>query len=152
MDILALLKKDHESALMLFDELDQIMERGTKKQGRQEHVFNQLRQELEMHMLGEEDVFYPLLSEDEDTRPMIQDALEEHRRVKLLLTDIGRIPRGERWNDRLKDLRKSVEQHIEEEEDDIFERAEDLLGSDQRGIMGNRVMEIKEEHMAASSR
>lgn len=152
MDILELLKKDHEQALLLFDELDTAMERTGKKQGRQENIFTLLKQELELHMLAEEEVFYSSLDEDSDTRPMIQDAVDEHRRVKLLLTELGSAPRGKEWTEPLKELRRVMEQHIEEEEDDIFARAEELLGSEQRRVMGNRAAEIKEEHLAALSR
>lgn len=152
MDVLELLKKDHEQALLLFDELDYVVEKGSKRQGKGEHIFKRLRQELELHMLGEEDVLYSSLDEDRDTRPMIRDASDEHRRIKLLLTEIGNIPKGRAWGERFKDLRKTVEHHIEEEEDDIFERAEELLSGEQRRVMGNRIAEIKEEHLAALSR
>lgn len=149
MDILEILKRDHEHALLLLDELDQIKDKGGKKHYRHDRLFNQLRQELELHMMGEEEVFYPVLSGNEHLHPIVLEAVEEHRLIRLLLTEIGRLPKGEQWAAKISVLREEVEHHIEDEEDDIFDNAEDLIESEQRSIMANRIMEIKEQHMAA---
>lgn len=152
MDILELLKQDHENVLLLFDELDQATEKSGKKQNRQDQVFGQLRQLLDVHMAGEEEVFYPVLSEDEDIRTMILEAIEEHRVVKMVLAEMDAMPKDEHWIAKLRVLRDNVEHHIEEEEDDIFENADGILSSDQRSSMGNRMAEIKEEHLTAMSK
>ncbi len=152
MDILALLKKDHENTLLLFDELDQLPQKGAKRQKKQDQLFDQLRSELEVHMMGEETVFYPPLSEDEDIRQMVLESIEEHRVIKMIFAEMGAMPGDEHWDAKFRVLRENVERHIEEEEDDIFDNAEEILGSDQRNVMGNRMAEIKEEHLAAISR
>lgn len=152
MDILALLKKDHENALLLFDELDEAAEKSTKKQSKQDHVFSQLRNELELHMLGEEEVFYPVLNEDADISPMIMEGIEEHRVIRMILAEMVNMPKDEKWTAKLRVLRENVEHHIEEEEDDVFENAEGILDKEQRNEMGNRMAEVKERHMAAMAR
>ncbi|HEX8948579.1 MAG TPA: hemerythrin domain-containing protein [Dissulfurispiraceae bacterium] len=152
MDILAFLKKDHENALLLFDELDEAAEKSGKKQSKQDQVFNQLRNELEIHMLGEEEVFYPVLNEDADISPMIMEGIEEHRVIKMILAEMVNMPKDEKWTAKLRVLRENVEHHIEEEEDDVFENAEGILDKEQRNEIGNRMAEVKERHMATMAR
>ncbi|MBZ0155824.1 MAG: hemerythrin domain-containing protein [Alphaproteobacteria bacterium] len=152
MDILELLKKDHENMLLLFDELDRTGERARMRTVRQNKLFEQLRQELELHMLGEEEVFYAALGGDEIIRPIVRDALEEHRNARRLLAELITTQEDEKWFSTISALRDTVERHIEEEEDDLFENAEGILDGEQRNAMGNRIVEIKDRHLANMSR
>ncbi len=152
MDIFELLKKDHESVLSLFDELEQMEQKESrKKSSRQDKVFNQLKQEIEAHTQGEEELLYPQLQEDEDLHPMILEAVEEHHVAKMLLGELGGMPeKNEQWSAKLTVLRENIEHHIDMEEGELFVGAQEIMESKQRKELGDRMAEFKEEHMAAS--
>ncbi len=152
MDVFELLKKDHESVLSLFDELEQMEQKESKKKGsRQDKVFNQLKQELEVHTQGEEELLYPQLQDDEDLHPMILEAIEEHHVAKMLLGELGGMSeKNDQWFAKLTVLRENVEHHIDMEEGEIFVGAQEIMDSNQRKELGSRMAEFKEEHMVVS--
>jgi hemerythrin-like domain-containing protein len=53
------------------------------------------------------------------------------------------------WAAKLKVLNENVEHHVEEEEDDLFEKAEDILSDEDAEEIGEAVEEFKEEQVAA---
>jgi hypothetical protein len=123
MKITLLLKRDHASLRDLFDDFDNADPKGRRE------VFERIRAAFELHAQLEEELLYPELQKHDETRPAALEALQEHRLVKQLLAEIGR----ERVFDddvvaRVKVLRENVEHHVEEEEDEMFEKARDVLG------------------------
>ncbi|MFO0754539.1 MAG: hemerythrin domain-containing protein [Thermodesulfovibrionales bacterium] len=147
MDILEFLRQDHEAVLSLFDKLNQ-MKGKTSKDGDKDRVFEKLKEALELHTAGEEEFFYPPFREDEDLRPMALKAIEEHHVAKLLLTELSGMQKDEYWDAKLSVLKESVEQHIEEEEEDIFANAQEMFGTEQRNEMGKKVAEMKKAQPA----
>ena len=142
MDILDFLRQDHEAVLSLFDKLDQM--RGEKsKDGDKDRVFEELKEALDLHTAGVEDIFYPPFREDDDLRPMILKAIEEHHVAKLLLEELSGMQKDEYWDAKLSVLKESVEQHVEDEEEDVFANAQEMFSEKQRAEMGTRVAEMK---------
>ena len=151
MDIFELLKRDHENVLGLFDDLEQMQSKaGKKKDTRQDKLFNQLRQELEVHMDGEEELVYPHLQEEEELHPMVLEAIEEHHVARMLLSELAGMPaKDEQWFAKLAVLRENIEHHVDVEEGELFTSAQELLDNSRRKEMGGRMAEYKEDHIAA---
>src|SRR5215204_3815559 len=123
MDAFSLLKADHEKVAQLFDQLEAA--RGPAKL----RVFEQIKMELELHAHIEEKIFYPALEKPEETHDLTLEAYEEHDVVKKLLAQLGRArSANEEWEAQAKVLRENVEHHVEEEENELFEKAADALG------------------------
>ncbi|MBZ0157294.1 MAG: hemerythrin domain-containing protein [Alphaproteobacteria bacterium] len=153
MNIFELLKNDHEKALNLFDELEGMQGESGRIQGsKADSVFNKLKQELEIHMMGEEELLYSVLKEEETTRSTILESYEEHHVAKLLLNEMASMPKDEQWMAKLAVLRESVEHHVEEEEGELFEEAQEIIDENRANEIGRRMADMKKEQMSPASR
>lgn len=148
MDIFSIIKEDHEKVSDIFRQL-----KGAKDTaGSREQLFAQLKEELELHSRAEEQVFYPALEEVEETRDLALDAREDHQLVSELLEELATTSKeGEEWAERLQVLEESVEDHVEEEESDIFEAARQLFSGDRAREIGQRFQAAKQQQMATRS-
>ena len=151
MDAFELLKKDHEKVSGIFEKLEPTTERGVKTR---EELFAQLKQELEIHTQIEEQFFYPVLKQVQETRDITLEAYEEHAVVKELLAELDKLAKDdETWGAKLTVLKENVEHHVEEEEGEMFTGAQDVLSSEQIEELGARMEAAKQEQkkaMAAS--
>ena len=151
MDAFELLKKDHEKVSGIFEKLEPTTERGVKTR---EELFAQLKQELEIHTQIEEQFFYPVLKQVQETRDITLEAYEEHHVVKELLAELDALAKDdETWGAKLTVLKENVEHHVEEEEGEMFTGARDVLSSEQIEELGARMEAAKREQkkaMAAS--
>jgi len=114
-----------------------------------EQLFAQLREELELHAYAEERVWYPALQEAEGTQELVEEALDDHELVQDLLDELAasRLD-DEAWSEKLKVLEEHVEDHVEEEESDIFDVALQLFSAEQAAELARRWQIAKQEHMA----
>lgn len=140
MDAFNLLKEDHRKVDALFDQLESATGKAKLT------VFNQIKTELELHAHIEEKIFYPALEEPEETHELTLEAYEEHAVVKNLLKELGRAKSAnEEWEAQAKVLRENVEHHVEEEENELFPKAESALGEEEIVELGERMMAEKEK-------
>jgi len=139
MDAFNLLKTDHRKVAELFDEL----ESADGKAKRQ--VFEQIKTELELHTHIEEKIFYPALEKPRETHDLTLEAYEEHDVVKKLLQQLSRArTANDEWEAQAKVLRENVEHHVEEEENELFEKAEAALGEERIEALGDEMAAEKE--------
>jgi hemerythrin superfamily protein len=140
MDIYQLLKKDHEEAKQLFKKLH-------SGKGERKELFSELSKELTVHMEGEEKLFYPLLKENEETRDITMEGYEEHNEAKQILKQIKSVKDDNEWKQKLQELQKSVEHHIEEEEHELFKHAKKVLGAEKAAEIGQAFQKEKQQKM-----
>jgi hemerythrin-like domain-containing protein len=134
MNAFDLLKADHKKVAELFDQLDAAS--GQKKI----EVFKQIKSELELHTHIEEKVFYPVLETPEETHDLTLEAYEEHKVVKTLLAELsGARSATDEWQAKAKVLRENVEHHVEEEENELFKKADDALSDEAIEALGARM-------------
>ena len=131
MDAFELLKADHEKVAGLFEQLEAAS--GKAKLS----VFNQIRTELELHAHIEEKIFYPALEKPAETHDLTLEAYEEHDVVKKLLRELSRARTpNEEWEAKAKVLQENVEHHVEEEENELFPKANQVLGEEEIEELG----------------
>jgi iron-sulfur cluster repair protein YtfE (RIC family) len=151
MNAFELLKQDHKKVSGIFEKLEPTTERGVKTR---EELFAQLKQELDIHARIEEEIFYPAIKNAEETHDITLEAYEEHNVVKQLLSELEELPvDDETWGAKLKVLKENVEHHVEEEENEMFPSAREVLSNDQIEALGTRMEASKQEQkktMAAS--
>jgi hypothetical protein len=146
MDAFELLIEDHEKVSDLFDQIEDEADDITIR----EQLFGQLQQELLLHSRIEEQVLYPTLRQLPNAGDLIPDAIEAHNEVKQLLTQIETLSKVDsRWGTLMEELRDAVEQHVAEEEEEIFEAAREVMSQSQIEDLGNRLLKAKEQHMVA---
>ncbi len=134
MDAFELLKADHKKVAQLFDQLEAA--RGKAKLP----IFQQIKNELELHTHIEETIFYPALEKPEETHDLTLEAYEEHKVVKTLLAELaGAKSADDQWQATAKVLRENVEHHVDEEENELFDKADDALSDEQIESLGERM-------------
>jgi hypothetical protein len=143
MDAFELLKKDHKKVSQLFEEIESAS--GPSKQ----QLFTQLKSELDVHAHVEEKIFYPALENKEESRDITLEAYEEHKVVKDLLAELASESPSDEWDAKLKVLKENVEHHVEEEEGELFDKAEDVLSDEQIERLGAEMEAEKARQGAA---
>jgi len=147
MDAFQLLKADHQKVAQLFDQLESASGKAKLQ------VFEQIRTELELHTLIEETYFYPALEKPKQTHDLTLEAYEEHDVVKNLLQELSgsRNPNDE-WEAQAKVLRENVEHHVEEEENELFPKAQQVLSGDEVEELGDQMAAEKQRNQATKGR
>jgi len=147
MDAFSLLKADHRKVEELFSQLESA--RGQAKI----RVFQQIKTELDLHAQIEEKVFYPALEEPKETHELTMEAYEEHDVVKKLLRELSRAKSpNEEWEAKAKVLQENVEHHVEEEENELFTKAEAVLSQEELETLGEQMESEKERKQRSASK
>jgi hemerythrin superfamily protein len=115
-----LLRKDHEEVKSLFRDFTSAVENKEKEQ-----IVDKAIRALEVHAAVEESLFYPAVREDSpDARDKLDESLEEHHVVKLLIAELKEMsPGDQRYAPKFRVLAETVRHHIKEEEAELFARA-----------------------------
>lgn len=139
MDAFELLRKDHDKARALFTDL---LSPGG---GDGADKFHELKNELDVHTKIEEDVLYPALEKQDETRNLVADSRQEHEKAKQMLGQIEqRQEDGKPWHDLLGELKSLLDHHMEEEEQELFPKARQLLSESERDDIGARLVSEKQ--------
>lgn len=147
MNAIELLIQDHEEAAGMMDQL----ETADKGDRSARDMFLQLKNALTLHTQVEEQVFYSALKNHEETSDMIPESLEEHREVDQILAEMsGLNPGDDDFMDKLTELRDSVEHHVEEEQNEMFPKAERILGESRLQEMGRQMQQMKQGKSATA--
>ncbi len=154
MNAIEILKEDHQMAMSLIAELETADDQaGTDPT--QTETFNKLQQALKLHTRMEEEIFYPALESFAETKDMVGEAYKEHDQVDQLLAQLSALaPNEEDFQDTLAELRADIEHHVEEEENEMFPQAEELLGQTRLAEMGRQMQDMKDntQQVAATMR
>ncbi len=142
-DAIALLKADHREVEALFAKFEKA------GSGAKQAIAEKICDELKIHSMIEEEIFYPALKGkiDEDD---LNEAYVEHDGAKVLINDIMAGGSGDEFYDaKVKVLQEQIEHHVKEEEapsKGIFAQAREA-GVD-LVAMRDRMMARKQELMA----
>src|ERR1044071_8346002 len=146
MDAFSLLKADHRKVEELFEQFESA--RGQAKM----RLFEQIKTELELHTHIEETVFYPALEKPKQTHELTMEAYEEHDVVKKLLQEMSRAKSpNEEWEAKAKVLQENVEHHVEEEENELFPKAQAALSEEDIETLGEQMEAEKERKQRSAS-
>ncbi|HET9723241.1 MAG TPA: hemerythrin domain-containing protein [Actinomycetota bacterium] len=146
MDALQMLEQDHEKVKRILEELDSTTERALKTR---EEGLATLKQELTVHELIEEEIFYPALKEHAEAKETVLEAYEEHDVVDAILGELEQTPVDhETWHAKFTVAKENLEHHIEEEEGEMFGQARELLEKDELTTLGEQMLRRKEQAQA----
>ncbi len=120
LDAIALLKADHRAVEDLFEQFE-----NAKRDDSKEKLARQICQELIIHTIIEEEIFYPAVKEavQED---MMEEAYVEHDGAKFLIAEIiAGSPDDPFYDAKVKVLSEEIKHHVKEEEqrDGMFAQA-----------------------------
>jgi len=99
-----------------------------------------------VHEAIEEEIFYPALKEHPKAKELVLEAYEEHNVVDLVMREIESVPvEDETWGAKLPVMKENVENHIEEEESEMFKQARQVFNEQELSQLGDRMAARKEE-------
>jgi hypothetical protein len=143
MNAFQLLKEDHKKVSGIFEQLEPTTERAEKTRT---ELFAKLKQELDIHAKIEESIFYPAIKQAAETRDIVLEGFEEHHVIKMLLGELDSLPVDtEQWTAKLKVLKENVEHHVEEEEEEMFQKSRDVLSEEEIESLGKQMEEMKKQ-------
>lgn len=118
-----MLRDEHRTARGLVESLS-----SGDDDARREELFQKLSTQLDVHAQIEEDHFYPALRDEIGADDALEDGREEHDKIRALLESMsGQSIGSEDWNESLALLRKTLDHHVKEEEDEVFPLAEAMV-------------------------
>ncbi|MDQ6734017.1 MAG: hemerythrin domain-containing protein [Nitrospirota bacterium] len=143
--IVNMLREDHQKVKDLFDEFED-----TNDSKEKQRIVETALAELDVHAKLEEDLIYPAIRGEIDEDDLMDEALEEHHVVHVLIAELKKMkPRSERYDAKFTVLGENVQHHIKEEEGDMLPKAEGL-DLDWEELTA-RVMKKKEQLMSKAS-
>ena len=139
---LTLLKEDHDRIKPLLAEIKETTERAEKTRS---ELFSRIKQELTVHEIIEEEIFYPALKEHPRAKEIVLEGYEEHDVVSRLMGELdGMDTTDERFGPKVTVMAENVEHHIEEEEGDMFKKARQVFDADELEELGERMAQRKQ--------
>jgi hemerythrin-like domain-containing protein len=142
MDALDLLKQDHDRIKPLLSELKETTDRAEKTRG---ELFSRIKEELTVHEIIEEEIFYPRLKEHPKAKEIVLEGYEEHDVVSRLMGELdGMDATDEAFGPKAKVMAENIEHHIEEEEGEMFRQARQVFEADELDALGERMARRKE--------
>jgi iron-sulfur cluster repair protein YtfE (RIC family) len=148
MDAIDLLKADHRKFKKLFRTYEAAGDRAYQKK---KDLADKLFMEITIHSMVEEELFYPAVKEraNKEGKRLVAESVEEHHIVATLIEEMKVLdPKDERFEAKFSVLQENIEHHMEEEENELFPEAEELLGTRIKNL-GAQMEERKDELMAS---
>ena len=125
--VIALLLQDHDEIRQLFQDL-------AAHAGADENIVTQrewmdrLERAMTLHASVEAEIFYPLAGDLLDDPELPRAAMLDHRRMTALLDEMRHLsPDDRRYGEHLGALQTLVERHLNDEENELFPLAGELL-------------------------
>lgn len=140
MNIIQLLTADHRK-------VDEMLAELKTRTRADEQLLTKLEQEIRLHSEIEEAIFYPELRTHPETSELVTEAYEEHAEVDQLL---ARLRSGGDMQGTLAELESSINHHVEEEENQLFPKATQVLGEGRLLELGRRMQELKSKGLWAA--
>jgi hemerythrin superfamily protein len=142
-DVISLLMADHSEVRQLFADYDALVADDASDETRGD-LARQICLALSVHASVEEELFYPALRDAADEDDMVDEAVAEHARARELIELLEEMePSDDLYDATVRTLQETVEQHVVEEEEELFARArQSKLDLDS---LGDQVAERKQE-------
>jgi hypothetical protein len=144
MDAIALLKADHRKVEQLFADYE-----NASGSSRKAKLAGQICQELIVHTMIEEEIFYPAV-DGKIEEDMLDEAYVEHDGAKMLIAELmDGTPGDEYYDAKVSVLSEEIKHHVQEEEarsEGMFAQAREA-GIDVKAL-GEQLAARKEELLA----
>ena len=149
MDALQLLKSDHQKVKRMLEQLDATTERAEKTRT---ETFERLKRDLTIHETIEEEILYPALEGFAKTKDITLEAFEEHHVVDQIVAELETTPvTDETWGAKLTVMKENLEHHIEEEEDEMFKQARQVMDRKELAELGEQ-MDARKKQLSEEDR
>lgn len=141
-DIYTAIKSDHDKHRKL---LDQIAET-TGDSDERKTAWNSFYNDVKSHAAAEEETFYSKLISKTWGQDAARHSVHEHQKLDDLMEELREMDMGHgSWIEKFKTLKHDYEHHMEEEENEVFTRAKEIIDEAEIEGYGARFMTRKAE-------
>lgn len=144
MNIYALIKKDHEEARDMMEEILAARDRPREC----EELIRELKTAILAHAKSEEKTFYSALKKAADAQlaEEVPHLKKDHKQVEMLFEKIDSLKAGDAlWWETFGEIRMGLLHHMEEEEKEIFKEARQEFDAQDAQDMGEEMRELEEK-------
>jgi hemerythrin superfamily protein len=146
MTIFDLLKKDHDEIKDILDKIDADLRQDGNEVGA---LFERLRPAVLAHAKAEEEVFYSVLEDHDQTEEMAEQAEDEHQEVEEMLEQMREEEPGDgTWRMIFQQAALALRDHIKEEEGEMFRAAGAVLGEPDLDAMAEAFAKHRERALS----
>ncbi|WP_299417498.1 hemerythrin domain-containing protein [uncultured Sulfitobacter sp.] len=105
--------------------------------------------DVKSHAAAEEETFYSKLISETWGQDAARHSVHEHQQLDDLMEELNETDMSSpAWLTRFKTLKHDYEHHMDEEEQEVFERAKKVIGEEQNNGFGMRFEARKKEERA----
>ena len=141
-DIYSAIKADHDRHRELLDRIGDTNGDSAER----ETAWKEFYYDVKSHGAAEEETFYSKLMSKTWGQDSARHSVHEHQQIDDLLEELRDMDMAEgAWLQKFKTLRHDYEHHIDEEEDEVFSRAREVIRKDEIKGYGERFLARKEE-------
>lgn len=145
-DAIELLTADHDDVRLMFNEYEDLITDSASAEERGNLAW-QICTALTAHATLEEEIFYPAARVATQQPELLDQAEAEHSSAKALMAQIDRMdPDDAQYDAAVMKLRDAVDQHVNEEEGELFPRVQGS-GIDLQ-LLGEEIAQRKAELLA----
>lgn len=144
-DAIAFLKGDHK---IVKDMLQKMISSSTRPSRSLENLISKIEQEVKAHSIIEEEIFYPAFKESarkKEEQKLYFEAREEHHVVDTFMDEFHGTENNEVLAAKCKVFKELLEQHIKEEERDMFPLAKKVMNKEMLQDLGEKLEQRKTE-------
>lgn len=138
-DAIELLTTDHAEVEQMFRQIESLPEGDARGQ-----LVTEVVRELSVHAAIEEQVLYPAMRKAlPDGETLVQEAIDEHQRVKETLATIEKAGTPTERDPYLVTLMGNVRHHVDEEETELFPKLRASVTTSELQEMGSKLVGAK---------
>jgi hemerythrin superfamily protein len=138
MDIFETIKNDHKTQRELGKEL-----LNTADPEKRKELFNRLKSLVDAHARSEERYFYIALLADDKSQGSARHSISEHQDINELMEEIeNKDISSDQWMNTFKEFYELLIHHLDEEEEEIFDVAREVLSTTQVDDLAKRYDEM----------
>lgn len=140
-DIYQEIKSDHDAHREMLNRIEATS--GDSEERRE--AWQTFYYEVKSHAAAEEETFYSKLISQEWGQDHARHSVHEHQRLDDLMEELNTMDMSSSgWLTKFKTLRHDYEHHIDEEENEVFTRAKDIVDPSEIAGYGKAFKERKE--------
>jgi len=142
MNIYEKITQDHETHSELLNKLQETS--GDSKE--RELLWNSFYYDVKAHSAAEEETFYSKLIETKDGQPDARHSIHEHQKLEKVMEELHEMDfSSPAWLKKFKQLKHDYLHHMEEEENQVFDKAKEQIGGDTEHKIGDKFESRKED-------
>ncbi|AUC53341.1 hemerythrin [Sagittula sp. P11] len=141
-DIYTAIKSDHDRHRDLLEKISDTSGASDERKA----AWDEFYHDVKAHAAAEEETFYSKLISKTWGQDAARHSVHEHQQLDDLMEELNEMDMSSSgWLTKFKTLRHDYEHHVDEEEDEVFSRAKEVIDDSEIKGYGERFLKRKQE-------